>query len=337
MLADHKTSALQRATVRAGQPVVLGDIGGTTARFAFLTERKLGIVDHISVVDYSSFADALEAFVHRHAAQTRSCRALFAVAGPVEMGRCALVNNQWVVDVSELSARFGFAKVDLINDFEATAWSLPQLLPSDLRAVGGGQSVSDAPMAVIGPGTGLGVAGFIPDPGNPRVVATEGGHSTLPSSSPREDAVIQLLRQQFGHVSSERALSGGGLENLYRALSKLDRALVPHRTAADITRAALGGTCQISRAALDMFCGMLGTVAGNIALCFGARGGIYLAGGIVPQITDFLAWSSFRERFEAKGRLSGYLASIPTSVIMHPDVAFLGLQTLAQNDSCRSA
>jgi glucokinase len=328
VLADQKGDSAQSAIT--DELTVLGDIGGTTARFAVLDAGKLGVIDHMNVADYPCFADVLKEFLDQRLARLSPRRALFAVAGPVERERCALVNNRWVVDAKELHDAFDFSDVHLVNDFEATAWSLPQLTAADLRAIGGGEAVSNAPMVVIGPGTGLGVAGFVAHADRPWVIATEGGHGTLPSSSHREDAVVRIFRERFGHVSAERALSGAGIENLYHALANLDGRPSPHRTAAEITQAALEGGCATSRAALDMFCAMLGTVAANMALSFGARGGVYIAGGIVPRITDFLTQSSFRERFEAKGRLHSYMKSIPSYVIVHPDVAFLGLQTLAQ-------
>jgi glucokinase len=131
-------------------------------------------------------------------------------------------------------------------------------------------------------------------------------------------------------VSAERLISGIGLENIHQAVAALDGRQIPSRGAAEITKAALDGSCQTARAALDTFCAFLGSFAGNVALMFGARGGIYVAGGIVPRIVEFTASSRFRERFEAKGRLQPYLEAIPTSLIVHPAAAFLGLRSLAQ-------
>jgi glucokinase len=317
------------AATASARSIVLGDIGGTTARFALLTGHKLSPVEHMNDVQFPHFSEALRRFLDRRQEQTTATAALFAVAGPVHGEYCALINKHWVIDGAELRRSFGFSNVRLINDFEAVAWSLPQLAANDRLAVGGGKAMSGTPILVVGPGTGLGIAAFIPDAEHPRVIATEGGHGTLPASSRREDAVIHILRRRFGHVSSERTLSGSGIENLYNALAELDGVSVPQRSAAEITQAALAGTCPVSREALDMFCAMLGTVAGNVALGFGARGGIYVGGGIVPRIADFFARSSFRERLEAKGRLGNYMQSIPSYVILHPDVAFLGLRTLA--------
>jgi glucokinase len=186
---------------------------------------------------------------------------------------------------------------------------------------------------VLGPGSGLGVAGLVPNGAGHVVVPSEGGHATMPANSVREDAILDVLRHRFGHVSAERVLSGPGIENLYQAVASLDGTAAQPRKATEITVAALNGTCPTSRAALDTFCAMLGGFAGNVALTYGALGGVYIAGGIVPHIIDFLANSEFRRRFEHKGRLSKYLEAIPSQVIMHPAATFLGLTSLLDSRS----
>ncbi len=313
----------------ASEDVVLADVGGTNVRFAVYRNGAVGAIAHMRVADFPQFADALGAFMADRADRGAIRHALFGVAGVVEDERSALTNNPWVVAADELRARFGFADVHIVNDFEAVAWSLPHFAGKDLHVIGGRQARKDAPMIVLGPGTGLGVAAYLPTERGGLVVRSEGGHATLPSGSAREDAIIVKLRQQFGHVSAERALSGHGLENLYRAIASLEARSAPERTAAEITQAALAGTCAISRAALETFCALLGAVAGNFALSFGAQGGVYIAGGIVSHIRDFLPQSQFRARFEAKGRLSQYVAAIPVYLILHDDPAFIGLQSLA--------
>jgi glucokinase len=160
------------------------------------------------------------------------------------------------------------------------------------------------------------------------VVSSEGGHATMPAASAREDAVLDFLRRRFGHVSAERVLSGPGIENLYQAIAAIEGPSTEPRNAAEITGAALKGECPTSRAALHMFCAMLGSFAGNVALTYGARGGVYIAGGIAPRILDFLSASEFRQRFEKKGRLRAYLESTPSHVIVHPAATFLGLTSL---------
>jgi glucokinase len=313
----------------SGVGVVLADVGGTNVRFALLTDGGLSPIEHLAVRDHKRFSDALAAYLARQTQRAAIRSAIFAVAGVVTGERCALTNNAWVVDAAELRAHFGFTGINIVNDFEAIAWSLPRLTGNDLRIVGGGEPVKDAPMVALGPGTGLGVAAYLPRENGAFVLHSEGGHATVPSGSPREDAIIENLRQQFGHVSVERVLSGQGLENLYRAIASLDSLTAPERSAAEITQAAIAGRCPVSRAALDTFCAMLGDVAGNFALGFCAQGGVFIAGGIASHIRGYLPRSQFRARFEAKGRMRDYVTAIPVYMILHGDPAFIGLQSLA--------
>jgi glucokinase len=313
----------------AGDQTLLGDIGGTTARFAMLTGDTLSPIDHLPVSRHRSMIDAIDSFLGSRQDRNRVGAAVLGVAAPVEGGRSVLVNSQWVVDATELRAAFGLKSISLINDFEAIAYALPHLSALDVKALAGGKPQLGESMAVIGPGTGLGMAGIVRREDRTTIIPTEGGHATLPGTTPREDAVIAHLRSKFDHVSAERALSGPGLENLHAAIAAIDGIAVSGKTAAEIVRQALDRSCPVSVAAVDMFCAMLGTVAGDLALMFRARGGVYIAGGIAPRIVDVLARSEFLARFRAKGRFQPYLESIPTAVIVNSDAAFLGLQALA--------
>jgi glucokinase len=307
---------------------LLGDIGGTNARFALVTDRQLGQIRHVTAADYPNVGDAITAFLSHYGASAAG--AVLAVAGPIAGERCAITNSPWVIEAAALRSSFGFSRVHLVNDFEAVALSLPHLTAADLFPIGGGEAERGEPMLVLGPGTGFGAAALVWQDGRAIPIATEGGHNTLPGTSPREDAIIEHLRGRFGHVSIERAVSGPGLENLYNAIAALDGLNVPARNPNDITNAALHENCGASRMALDMFCAMLGTVAGNLALTFRAAGGVYIAGGIAPRIVEFLATSDFRARFESKGRFQKFLQRIPTSVIVHPYPSFPGLQALTE-------
>jgi glucokinase len=321
---------LRYSDAAAPQHILLGDIGATNARLALLSDGVLGPVACFTVADFVRFTDAVNAFLNARARQTSSVTsALLAAAGPVEGDCCVLTNCPWTIEASELCGAFGFKTVRLFNDFEATALSLFHLTPSDLYPLGGGRALSGAPMAVLGPGTGLGVACLVPGSQTPVVVAGEGGHATMGGATRREDAIIDYLRHRFEHVSAERVVSGSGLENLYDAVVALDGVAAPKRNAAKITAAALEGNCPTAKATLDLFCAMLGTIAGNVALTFGARGGVYIAGGIAPRITEYLARSEFRTRFEGKGRFRSYLKAIPSSIIIHPVATFLGLKSIA--------
>jgi glucokinase len=231
--------------------------------------------------------------------------------------------------------QFGFDTMRLVNDHEAAAWSLPHLAPADMLLIGPDTAVQGAPMALLGPGTGLGMACCVPGPAGGSVVVSEGGHMTLAATTEREAALITLLRRQFRHVSAERVLSGPGLVNLYRAIALLDQVDVRPRTAAEVTRAALDETCIVCQNALATFASFLGSVAGDVALLFGARGGVVIGGGIVPHIVPRLAATDLRERFVAKGRLRPYLEAIPVRIVLRRDAAFLGLTALARKAAAR--
>lgn len=312
------------------QPALLADIGGTNARFALLIEGEITREASLLVAVHAGPREAIEYFLSFLGEGERPRHAALAFAGPVEDGTAQLTNGAWEVSTAALRQAFGFGTLRLINDFAALAWALPALGPADVIAVGGGEAVADRPSAVLGPGTGLGVTAFLPGRAGGQVLTTEGGHVTMAPADRREAAVLDRLRDDFGHVSAERVLSGEGLENLYGAVIALDGLSAPARRDSEILKRGLAGDCPASVAALDLFCAMLGTVAGNLALSLGALGGVYIGGGIVPRFMEAFAASRFRERFEAKGRFRDYLARVPTRVIVHPRPAFLGLRNLIE-------
>jgi glucokinase len=306
---------------------LLADIGGTNARFALLDGSGIGPVEHIKVANYATASDVIAAFLTPRTAKGSIHAAILDIAGPIANNRATMTNSRWSIDADDLQKSFGFRAVHLLNDFEAMAWALPALGSSDLFSVGAQHSKIGAPMLVVGPGTGFGVACLIPRSAASFAIVTEAGHATLPVASERESRIVDHLRQRFGHVSIERALSGPGLENLYEALAAIDGVQTLNRDAASIMQVALDGSCAASRAALDLFCSLLGAVCGDLALTFGAHGGVYVAGGIVPRFIDHLARSDFRERFESKGRFESYLRDIPVRIIVKPDASFVGLKT----------
>lgn len=312
---------------------LVGDIGGTNARFALLTADGLGAMRQFAVADHATVEDAIAAFLKGEMPAAPVGAAYLGIAAPVQGDRCKVVNSPWVIDGPALRRRFGLRTVAMVNDFEAVALALPHLRGTDLHPLGGGPPQAGAPMVVMGPGTGFGIAALLPHGEGAVPVASEGGHTTLAGGDRREDAIIDRLRKEFGHVSAERAVSGPGLENLYRAIAAVDGVEVEPRDARAITDAALAGACATSRAALDLFCALLGSVAGNFALTFRARGGVFVAGGIAPRIAEFLAKSAFRRRFEAKGRFEGYLKPVATNVVVRPDAAFVGLKALAERSA----
>jgi len=303
---------------------LVGDIGGSNARFAVARRGPQGVaLDRVLSMRSEDHAD-LAAAVEHYLATTGTAlpaSAAIAIAGPIVGDSARITNNPaWSFSVAALRGRLGLARLAVINDFTAVALSLPHLAPRELRQVGGGAPAADAPKAVIGPGTGLGVSAIVKANGRWIPVEGEGGHATFAPMSARESRIGDVLRARLGHVSCERVLSGPGLVNLYGAIAELEDRPAEDLPPETVAERAIAGTCPLCREALQVFCAALGTAAGNLALIFGARGGVYLAGGILPQLGEFFAGSDFRSRFESKGRLAPYLQPIPAYVVTaaHP-------------------
>ena len=297
---------------------LLGDIGGTNARFAWQAARG-ATIEHVMTLacsDHQTLDAAIREYLHRSARPIPSFASI-AIANPVLGDHVRMTNHSWSFSIAEMRRSFAFDDFVVLNDFKAIALSLPALGADDLRQVGGGAADPDGPRGVIGPGTGLGVAGLLSDGrGGWIAIDGEGGHATLAARTAREWAVVERIAARHGHASAERAISGQGLADVHRALRDIDGHPAIELAAAEITLAALEGSDARAREALSMFCAFLGTVAGNLALTLGASGGIYIGGGIVPRLGDFFDASPFRERFEAKGRFTAYAARIPTWVIV---------------------
>jgi glucokinase len=304
---------------------LLADVGGTRTRFALLAGGQVGPIESLRTGAYASMHDAAHHFLNGQAHGTVVDRAVIAAAGPVSGGRCKLTNAPWTLDAESLRQSLHLRSVGLVNDLEALAWAVPHIGPDDLLPVGEGSAVTGEPVLVIAPGTGLGLACYLPGT-SPRAFASEAGHSTLAASDARDAAILGLLRRRFAHVSAERVLSGAGLVNL-RVAQDADapRSLTPE----EIVRGALCGTAPRDAAALELFCGFLGSFAGDMALTFAARGGVLIGGGIAPHIVPVLRDSAFRARFAAKGRFAEYARRIPTAVIVRPEPTLLGLAALA--------
>jgi len=313
-------------TEAAGQTTwLVGDIGGTNARFGLVSPD--GVLLHSSVLadaDYAGLGEAIEAYLAGRGGLPRPREAAIAVASPVSGDEVRFTNHPWAFSISQLRSRLGFERLEVINDFTAQALALPHLKAGDKLAVGGGTAAAGAPLAVLGPGSGLGVSGLVPAGGRWVPLSGEGGHVTMAPATDREGAVLAAMRRHFDHVSAERVLSGPGLVNLYNALAEVDGVPAKAFTAAQISDAETGTQEPLCREATGMFCAMLGTVAGDLALTLGAKGGVYIGGGIVPRLGKRFAASPFRERFEAKGRFRDYLAAIPSFVVTHKLPAFLG-------------
>jgi glucokinase len=311
-----------------GQLGLVGDIGATNARFAHVAaDGSLSQHANLLCEDYPGLAEAIDAYLS-HAGTARPGRAVLAVATSPNGDRVTFTNNPWTFSVAELTAHLGGAQLRVVNDFYANALAVPQLTDTDVRKIGGGAGVPHAPIGVIGPGSGLGVSAVIPQGNGYMPIATEGGHVTMAAANEEENAVLALMRRRYDHVSAERLLSGPGLVNIYNALCEIAGSPAAALTPAQISDPQTCATDQNAKKTIQMFCAMLGTVAGNLALTLGARGGVYIAGGIVPKLGDAFAQSQFRARFEDKGRLRAYLATIPTFVVTRPDAALLGAAQL---------
>ncbi len=300
-----------------GFPRLLGDIGGTNARFAWQAEpgAAFGSVATYPCAQYDGLFTAIRHYLKTHG-RTGPAACAIGIANPVTGDQVQMTNHHWSFSIEDLQNRLGLRRLVVINDFTALALSLPALGDSDLRPIGSGIGSQGEAVALIGPGTGLGVAGLVPDGrGNMVPVISEGGHATLAASSSQEACVIAYLRDRLGHVSAERVLSGPGLVNLYRGVCQVDGAVAPGDLgpAAVIALASQGEPHAV--AAREMFFSFLGNMAGNLALTLGARGGVYIGGGIVPRLAEALQVSTFRERFVDKGRMRSYLEPIPTWLI----------------------
>jgi glucokinase len=236
-------------------------------------------------------------------------------------------NLEWKFSRGSLAGELDLRELVVVNDFAAVAWGLPALTAADLHTVGGGVPVGGTAMATLGPGSGLGVATVAPCGDEWAVVEGEGGNISFSGVTPEQQSITDRIRAQSGHCSAESLLSGPGLANIYMALAELQGRDVTRPIPAEVSRAAADGEA-LAGEALGLFFEVLGTVAGNLALTVGARGGVFIAGGIVPRMLEPLQRSRFRESFEAKGRYRFYLEAIPTYVITEPYPAFLGLRRL---------
>ena len=304
-------------------PRLLGDVGGTNARFAWQAhpEGALECIESLSCADYPDLTTAVKAYldIHRLPKMAAAC---IGIATPVTSDRICMTNLDWSFSIQEMQKQLGLEKLLFINDFTALALALLDLGPDQKLCIGETTAgMPRQPIALIGAGTGLGVSGLLPTGGEGWVpISGEGGHITLAAGNGEEFEVIEFLRHRHGHVSAERILSGQGLLDLHEALCTVrGKHWMPLSSAVEISNKALVDQDANCLATLDMFSGLLGSVAGDLALTLGARGGVYIGGGIVPRWLGWFEHSTFRTRFEHKGRFSGYLKAIPTWVISAED------------------
>lgn len=306
-------------------PRLLGDIGGTNARFALIraSGEDISEIRNLHCADFPGPMEAIRSYLTsvdcaapRHAAM--------GIANPITGDWLKMTNNAWAFSIEELRQSLDLDRLLFINDFTALALSLPHLGQNEIRQIGGGNAVADTAIGVIGPGTGLGVSGLIPSRAGWIPLGGEGGHVSLSPQTPEEMAVTALLFAEHDHVSAERVLSGPGLISLHQALARIRKINVAELDGSQITRAALNRENALCVDTLNMFCALLGSTAGNLALTLGARGGVFIGGGIIPKLGEFFDASPFRARFEAKGRFQNYLSAIPTKLITAANPALTG-------------
>jgi len=310
-------------------PRLLADIGGTNARFAL--ERAPGQIDTIQTLrcsDYAEFAMAVTTYLeHNQDVQVR--HAAIAIANPVQGDQVKMTNHHWSFSIEQTRRLLGLDTLLVVNDFTALSMALPHLEQSHCVQIGGGSALEGGVIGLVGAGTGLGVGGLIPSEGRWIALGSEGGHASFSPNNEREAAILQYCWRIYTHVSAERLISGPGLETIYKALCHIDQVAQPDElTAAQIVERALKQNDALCLEVIDCFCGMLGTLASNVAVTLGTLGGIYIGGGVVPHLGDYFARSVFRTRFESKGRFNAYMQKIPTFVITAPYPAFVGVAAI---------
>ena len=308
------------------EPVLVADIGGTNARFALATIGAGGIdlADRqtFRAEDFETIGDAAAAYLESVAPRPK--RACFAAAGPIIHNEVDFTNSHWVLRAGEITSALALDEFLIVNDFYALAAGVAYLPASALIVVKSGEPVADAPRLVIGPGTGLGQALIVPTAAGDKIIATEGGHVSYAPRSDLEMEIKKFIAREHPRVSVERLLSGRGLVNIHRALCALEGAQRVSLQANEITAAAVSGAYPIAVKAVDMFCAILGRVAGDAVLSTGARGGVILGGGILPKIRDIFLNSEFIARFSDKGRMSEYVAAVPVRMIIEDGAALFG-------------
>ncbi len=305
---------------------LIADIGGTHSRCALIDDKgQVVAAETYENREFDGIREVLEHYLSRRRLRDRPSEAALAIAGPVTGDEVAMTNLPWRISQLELREALGLSRLLVINDFAAVAWALPALGPEDLYPIGGGQAVPREPLAVLGPGSGLGVALLAPVAGNWVVLPGEGGNVSIATATADEAAVVDTLRDASGYCAVESLVSGPGLVRIHEFLCERAGQEPPGLMPAAISAAAAKGD-RLAIEAQAMFFALLGGLAGDLAMTAGARGGVYIAGGIVPRLLKAFEASEFRARFEDKGRYRPYLQAIPTHVITVSVPALIGLK-----------
>lgn len=314
---------------------LVADIGGTNSRFAICEVGKINLIEPRKYpnADFSSLDGVIANYISE--VGITPSNACLAVAGPAHKDEIALTNIDWRFSVRDYARKFNFTHLKLTNDFTALAMSVPYLERNNISQIGGaGSAVPNMPITVLGPGTGLGVSGLLPNgDGGYIAIQGEGGNADFCPVTDEEIALYKMARAKLGHVRTEDFVSGSGLTLLHELRLELNGAQPIKLKAEEIAwQAKMGeGVC---RDTIFCFAGMLGSFAGNHALNIGAFGGVYIGGGVAPQLEELFELSPFRTRFEAKGRFKDYVSSIPTYVMLsHSRNALIGAAAILNNIS----
>lgn len=309
---------------------LVADIGGTNVRFA-LTDVDAERVSFDSVrkyptKDHSDIADAARTYLKALNFSGSIAGLVFGVAGPVQHGAIHLTNAGWKISEDDLRSKLKIPFARVVNDFETLAEAVPEFQDQDLKQIGPlpFRNRRTGTMAIVGPGTGLGVGGLVRSNDAMLPLVTEGGHADFAPTDDLEIEVLRILMRKFGHVSNERIISGPGLRNLHVAMAQIEGRAPADIAPEDITKAAREKPDSFEAKVFSRFCAILGSVAGNYALGMGARSGVLIAGGILPNAVDFFVASGFRARFEDKGRFADYMKVIPTALIVDDHAGLRG-------------
>ncbi len=301
------------------------DIGGTNIRLGLLETDSLrpSYIKTFKINQFVGLAEVVALFLSS-APPHQIKQAAIDVATPVTQDTIKLTNHAWTFSIREIRAHFGFERLKVINDFTAMALSIPLLDANELKQVGGGTADPDGAIALLGAGTGLGVSGLIRSAAGWYPLSGEGGHVTLGARNPRELAIFAAFWEKYGHMSAERLLSGTGLEEFYQVICRLDDKVPESLQPADISARAIAKVCPACMETMNLFCEWFGIVAGNLTLSLGATGGVYIGGGIVPNLGDYFIHSSFRAAFETKGRFTSFMQKVPVYIIEADNPALRG-------------
>lgn len=315
--------------------ILVADIGGTNARFGlvelgtdasssnahqgFIATRQI----RLKCSEYPTIAAMAKAYCEQAdlAMPDYGC---LAIAGPIENGWVRMTNLNWAFSIEDMRNELGMTGLEVINDFAALAYATPFLRGEEIGLLHAGTANPEAAIVVFGPGTGFGMAALVPDHGDWKLLPTEGGHCSFAPTDSKDLAIRAHLAEQQSHVSIEDLLSGRGLVSIYQALAKLAGKEAQNFTPADVSTKGMADEDSLCREALETFCNMLGSVAGDKALSLGAKGGVFLGGGIIPKIAKFIPQTRFEERYRHKGPMTDYVSAIPVNMILNDTAALVG-------------